>query len=376
MRIKLFAVLLLSISVFSSGQTAPAAMDLVIDGNSYGYKAMPLGMTINNNILVFYDIQINGIIYVKARLVYPNGNMGNIYTLATNVGWGEWQAAWSPEAKRFMLVYIYNDKIYARAVKITGAPKTAAKLIAGYTGDYLQLTWSPKKKFVYFIERNDQVVAQQMRRTAKKYKGEVTLTNVPLGDRAIPTDCATESNGSPVVYYVVFNESTLNADVKMTKLDKNLDIVNNVDVKLNLTAYNEYDVKNLQGACSAGDVHAFCWKYGSDKAKYAIYRSDGTRIKKARNTPHNKEISNIVYDANSNIFRYFYTEFVYDGQMDNERFFSTNFNPNGKVNQPKQVYYLTHGECDGRYLGVSRNGSIIIVWQPELASEVRAHLIN
>lgn len=105
MRIKLLAVILLLISIFSVGQSKPAATDLIIDSNGYGYKAMPLGLTINNNILVFYDVHINGVTYVKARLIYQNGTLGNTFTLASSVGWGEWAAAWSPDTKRFMLVY-------------------------------------------------------------------------------------------------------------------------------------------------------------------------------------------------------------------------------------------------------------------------------
>lgn len=376
MRIRILAVVLLCLSIYASGQSTPPAVDLVIDSSGYGFKAMPLGCSSNNNILVFYDVQINGVIYIKARLVYQNGTMGNVFTLASAAGWGKWSAVWSPEANRYMLVYIQNDRLYARAVSITGSPKTAAKLIAGYSGDYLQITWSPKRKFVVFMERDDQIVAQQLRKTAKKFKGEVTLTDVPLGDKAIPTDCATESDGSPCVYYVIFNESTLNADIGMIKVDKKLAIVSQVDVKSNLTAYNEYDARSMQGACSANDVHAFCWRYGNDKGKYAMYRSDGSQVKKARNTPQNREIRDIVFDASANTFRFFYSELFYDGSIDHERLFSTNFNTNGAVVNAKQVYYLTHSECDGRFLGVSRDGNVLAVWQPEVESKVRGHLIN
>lgn len=147
-------------------------------------------------------------------------------------------------------------------------------------------------------------------------------------------------------------------------------------VKSNLTAYNEYDAKYLQGSCSAGNVHAFGWKFGSEKGKFTMVLSDGTYIKKAKNTPLNKELSDIVYDPNSNFFRFFYKEFVYDGTMDNERMFSTNIRPNATIAKVKQVYYLTHGEADGRHLGVSRNGNILVVWQPEIENKIRGCFIN
>jgi hypothetical protein len=366
--VRIFTLIALAIiyAAPAAAQSPAFTQDYTLESTLYGAKILPLGNTLNDNFIVFYDHYSGGKSALKTCIVQSNGGpLGAKHVIAPDINIGNyspWDVVWHPTAKCFMAVFRVNGALYARKVGVDGIGKGTAKKITDYDGQYLVITWAMKNKFVVFFQRDDQVAGQALRKTARKFRGEKSLVSLVTGI-SYPLDADTEEDGTAVAYYARYWASPGEADPSVLRVNHKLQVLDNYDVVSDVPATSEYQARYIRGAYDPVDkVHTIAYRIGAVPAKYMTFKKDSTWIKKPTNLPANEQPRYMLYDhVNQRFAVFFYTLNYFEGR-DHSEFRLSIYRPNGTIVVANQLLKQTDNENDAHGCGFNKVGHIFVGW--------------
>jgi hypothetical protein len=340
--------------------------DYMLETTSYGTHFVILGNTLNSDFVVFYDHYSGSNYNLKTVLIHAGGGpLGAVHLVSNNVQinyWFAWDAAWHPKAKRYVVVYKVGNKLYARAVGVGGAPLSAERFICNYDGNYIDVTWAAKNKFVVFLQRDGQLVGQALRKNARKYKGEKQLVSLETGV-SYPLDAASEEDGTAVAYYARYWVSPGEADICVLRVDEKLNILDDFDQVSDLPAADETFARFVRGNYDpVSKTHSVAYRIGAGPARYTTFKKDGTWVSHPKNLPTDSRPWALLYDPVKKRFAVFYFTLNYYEGKDHAQLYLTVYKPNGKIVSADNLLKVTDSEIDALGCGFNKTGKTFLGW--------------
>lgn len=368
-RIILLFSTILVLALPAAAQDPAATKDLTISNNEFGFKFKPMGTTINNNFVLFYEAFSGGTTALKARTVGPTGALGPVKTLVPSIDNYRWDVVWHPVVKKFMLVYHLNNAAYARRVKPNGAPGGASKKVCDYQDIYMRIAWTKKKKFVLFLTRGGQLAAQALKKNARKFKTEQILTVFSTGE-AYPTSAATKTNGEAVAYYAHYDNSANELTPRLISVDHKLIVYDSFAITAAQTANRK---GSIMGKYDPGSrTHSIVWKFAGH-SKYCCFNESGAMVEAPTNTPKDITPKALIYNPSADRFAIQYNKYKIfappgpqPAGIDHTYIYLTIYNPNGTIVDPEFSVLVSNYEDEGTGVGYAKNGNILGVASPEV----------
>lgn len=342
-----------------------AVVEVTLESTGYAGKILPLGSTVNNDIVVFYDHYYGGQQNLRARVIGPAGGLGPVQTVATNIDfgkWDDWDAVWSPKAKRYMAVYRKGNKVYAQLVRPNATKQGGAKNLFDNNKDHLCITWTSQKKFVLFVSYSNQVTALILKKNGAPHNSAQIITNVASGE-AYPVDAATENNGTAMAYYVHFNSNNNTATPSVIRVNQNLNVQGDFNVGVTASANSKSFARYIRGAYeSKSKRHSMVWRIGAGPSKYCTFKNNGNLVKSPTNTPEDVTPRALLNDRNKKKFAMFYFKLNYFDGADHSEFYHFTYKPSGSVISNSVLLKQTENENDAHGCGLSRSSNIFVGW--------------
>ncbi len=367
-RVYIAAAMLLMFALPCAAQEPPTETNLTLGGPEGGYarKLMPMGNTVNDNIDLFFkdrDTYDNSDPFpIVFRIIYPSGNMGPRITLVDDVNPTEWLVAWHPAAKRYLLVYIKDGKVYAMSVRPNGT-HLKARYVCDYLDNWMALTWARKKRFVLLLKRKGDIVGQVLKRQGKKVGSETTVVDTTT-DKVTVGSASTQKDGIAVLYYGLQRGSG-GTSLRMLRMDHKLNIVDDQQVVRRITRQDQF----FGMADPFSETHVVTW--GRDGAvTFCTFDYDAT-LKTTVHAYHTNRLwlRGIRYDRPARNYALWYSTW----EIDNEKFLEIDYHyflrlsPAGTVIDFKEPVKTVsvNNEVDATGLGIARNGNILVCWSHE-----------
>ena len=368
-----------------AAQEAPAVKSITIEEDGFGFKFLPLGVSHNNTMVAFYEHWTGSSTALKARFISASGDPGQTSTIAANIDSSRWDAVWHPVLKRFMVVYRLNNALYARSVGQFGAPLSAAKKVCDYSDVYIHIAWTTKKKFVLFITRGGQVVAQVLKKNGKKKKGELAITDVASGE-AYPVDAATEDDGTAVAYYAQYRSSAGTLTPRLVKVNHK---PKNVIADFAITSARSSTSKTtFVGAYDpASQTHSIAWRFvgaGGSNARYCTFYESGAMRQSPTAIPGSVNPRALLYNPSAQRFAILFIDYAYfappgsarAAAMDHTELHLVIYNPNGSIVDSDYFIWQGQSEHEGFGVGYAKSGNLLAVMSFELAEGIFGRFID
>lgn len=376
---------ILTLALPLAAQETAAQVDLTIENSQRGCKFMPMGNSVNNNIILFYEAVSGVETDLKARTVGPTGDLGPVRILAQTIDYQIWDVVWHPVVKKFMLVYRKNNDVWARRIKLNAKPGGSPKKVCDYHDNYLEVAWTKKKKYILFMARSGQLTAQALKKNGKKYRTEEYLTSFTSGE-AYPVAADTKVNGEAVAYFAHYDSTPNWLTPRLISVDHKL------------TVHDDYAITTPQDSGSkatfvgkydpAFRIHSVAWRLAASEAKkvhskYCCFYESGAMVQPPTNTPVNIIPKALLYDPAAKRFAVWYNKYnVFNSlgfqptKIDNTHIFLMVYNPNGVIVAEDLYVYMSHSEDEGSGVGFAKNGNILGVISPKrIALCIYARLI-
>ena len=365
-------------------QEAPAVKSITIEEDGFGFKFLPLGVTHNNTMVVFYEHWTGSSTALKARFITASGNPGQTSTIAASIDSRMWDAVWHPVLKRFVVVYRLNNALYARPVGQFGAPLSPAKKLCDYSDVYIHIAWTNRKKFVLFITRGGQVVAQALKKNGKKKKGEQAVTGVAAGE-AYPVGAATEDDGTAVAYYAHYVSSTNLLTPRLVKVNHK---PKNVIADFAISSPRGSTAKaTFVGAYDpASQTHSVAWRFvgaGGVNARYCTFYESGAMRKHPTAIPGRVSPRALLYNPSTQRFAILFIDYAYfappdsagPAAMDHTELHLVIYNPSGSIADSDYLIWQGQAEHEGYGVGHAKNGSLLAVMSYETIAGIFGRFI-
>jgi hypothetical protein len=362
--VKSVLLLVLLCTVYLAAQEPPAYVDLTLSSSEYGWRFVPLGTTVDDNIVLFYTVHPlwGGNRMLKSCVISPTGALGPLRVLATPVDLFVMDAVWHPAVKRFMVVYISGTALYARSVRADGSPGGPAVKVNDYDGDYVSLAYTNKRKFVLFIARDGQVVGQVLKKNGKKFKSEIKLTNFTGTVSAYPVDAATKADGNAVAYYASYDYIPDKLTPSLLSVDHKLNVLEDFEIASGMTTQRD---QVFVGAYDPNSrTHAVAWdlyNYPANNRKYCCVDESGATVMPPTALPKDVSPESLVYDPSGKRFALLYRKHTINAsdEIEYTRLYLFIFNPKGKAIDQDFFLLQIGDEEAGLGLGCARNGNIL-----------------
>ena len=343
-----------------AAQAPSATTDLTINVSATPGVIHCLGNTLNNNILVFYDDYTYSGRHLYCREIRPNGSMGPERTITTDIDTAThwWHVTWHPYAKRYMIIYLKNGAIYARALQVDGKNASPERKVTNYSERWMRVAWTFKKKFVVFYHIAGQVAGQGLRKNAKKYKNQQILTGVRSGE-ALPLDAATEDDGTAVVYYANYRSGPGTMRPALVRVNHKLKILGQFFITQAYGVVSKYS-RFVGNYDTTHQRHSIVWYDGG--ARYCTFDKAGNFVQAPTTLAGIQTINNLAYDPAANqfaLFNYLYKSLGVGGAD----FYYTVYDHQGTV-VASQILLAqeNRNEIDAAGFGYARNGNHVTAW--------------
>ena len=382
---RVIATLLFALFLTAAAPAQAETIDLTIDSTiaTYG-RIVPLGTTANNNVVVFYESGGGGYKDIFARVVRPSGALGPVRKLVEDIVQGQgWQAVWHPRARRFLLVYRRDDRLYACPAKRNGKPGDEV-LIEGSQLAYPQyghsVAWTGKDRFILFFQQDGQLVKATLSKDGRTLGKPATATSFADGV-AYCTGSTTEDDGSVVAYCMHYDEAKKIARLFMLRIGDGADAAEQVDLGLRPRSNSVLFATDISGAYDpATKTHSIAYRIGLKRLKYCTFLPDGTMLRTPVITPDRIPPGSLVSVhriPQQQRFAMFYYKLDYDDDTDTDyvdfRIFT--YKPDGTVVAPaRQLKHLEAANGCGCEFTYSRDGNIFVAYR--YGSQLLARMIT
>lgn len=364
-------VVLAALVAWAPALSAQVKLELYVDGDGVTNQTMPMGNTVDDNTVVFYDYK-KFTVDLKSRVVNADGTTGNTYTIAKSISITEekrFDVAWNPRSKSYLVVFAKGGKLLGQKVRANGKPKGGAREITNYTGQFWTITESEKKLFVLFLERDGDLVGQLVRKNGKKKKGEVVLASPDTGAN-YPFDSVSNEEGVAFVVMMNYVDGSTTGDLVSARVDKKLNIIGALPLANQRNLPNALEAAVYCAYSPVDDVYAVTWQYGQGPSSFATVDGQDYFVQEPTLTPNLVTPRGLLYDVALDEFLLHYQGPKLINANLYTEYYITRFQQDGTVVDP-EVYLFRHlGENLGYGIGVSGIGSLVLAFSPMAPSVV------